>query len=94
MTRRNPKDVVYDAMVVYNYDNQRKFLERQLPCLMTNIVLLSRQRDVSAALDFIAKTMDEKARVLLMNHFPTIFPKIVTKVCFCLSQKKEIKIQK
>ena len=79
----NPRDVIYDAMVVYNYDNIRKFLERQLPFLITNIVLLSvdksQKRDVKAALDFISNQVEKKPKKLIADHFPTIFPKIVTK---------------
>ena len=67
-------------MVVYNYDNIRKFLERQLPFLMTNLVLLSSQRDVGPALDFISNQVEKKPKKLLADHFPTIFTKIVTKV--------------
>ena len=67
-------------MVVYNYDNIRKFLERQLPFLMTNFVLLSSQRDVGPALDFISNQVEKKPKKLLADHFPTIFTKIVTKV--------------
>ena len=70
-------------MVVYNYDNIRKFLERQLPYLMTNLVLLSSQRDVGAALDFISNQVEKKPKKLLADHFPTIFTKIVTKVRTC-----------
>ena len=73
-------------MVVYNYDNIRKFLERQLPFLMTNLVLLSSQRDVGPALDFISNQVEKKPKKLLADHFPTIFTKIVTKVRKYLSQ--------
>ena len=84
----NPRDVIYDAMVVYNYDNIRKFLERQLPFLMTNLVLLSSQRDVGPALDFISNQVEKKPKKLLADHFPTIFTKIVTKVRTCRNAKK------
>ena len=73
-------------MVVYNYDNIRKFLERQLPFLMTNLVLLSSQRNVGPALDFISNQVEKKPKKLLADHFPTIFTKIVTKVRKYLSQ--------
>lgn len=41
MTLKHPKDVIYEIMLVYNYDNISKFLVRQLPLLMTNLVFLS-----------------------------------------------------
>ena len=76
-------------MVVYNYDNIRKFLERQLPYLMTNLVLLSSQRDVGAALDFISNQVEKKPKKLLADHFPTIFTKIVTQVRTCRKRLKK-----
>ena len=68
-------------MVVYNYDNTRKFLERQLPDLMNNIVLLSSQRNVTAALDFISEQVEIRPKKLLASHFPTIFTSTIIKVC-------------
>lgn len=36
--------------------------------------------DVKAALDFIASQLGKKVKVLLADHFPIIFPKLVTQV--------------
>ena len=45
MTQKNPKDVVYDLMLVYRCDNISRFLERQLPILMTNLVFLASKKE-------------------------------------------------
>lgn len=80
MTCKNPKNVIDDIMIVYNYDNVDKFLERQLPLLMSEIVFLACQREVRPALDYIAAQLGKKVKVLLVDHFPIIFPKLVTQV--------------
>ena len=47
MTVKNPKELIHDVMLAYNYDNISKFLERQLPLLMTNLVFLACQENLS-----------------------------------------------
>ena len=58
--------------------NAQPFVEKQLPLLLTIVVMQSCQRDVKPVLDYLAELLSKKVRILLADNFSLIFAKLVT----------------
>ena len=77
---KSPKQIVELVTTVYRISNLRQFIEKQLPLLVTIVILQSCQKEVRPVLDYLAKILDKKVRILLADNFSLIFSKLVTQV--------------
>ena len=76
-TQKSPKQVVDYATTAYRV-NPQPFVEKQLPLLLTIVVMQSCKRDVKPVLDYLAELLGKKVRILLVENFSLIFAKLVT----------------